>query len=195
MLYYVKGQLVAADVNFAAVDVGNVAYRCSISYNTFLKISGKREVLLYTYLAVREDAVELFGFADEQEQGAFRQLIAVSGVGPKAALSVLSSMTPQRLEEAVEAEDFRLISKAQGIGSKTAQKIVLELKGKLSTFGDGERKTENKGGSAELKREAEQALIVLGYTKQDAAKAVDKAAAPGDGVEDIIKKALATMMR
>lgn len=195
MIYYIKGELVALYANYAAVDVSGVAYKASISYNTYLRIQNKKNVLLYTYMSVREDAVELYGFHDENELELFQKLITVSGVGPKAALSVLSSMTPERLYEAVEAEDTKLIARAQGLGPKTAARIVLELKGKLSSFGSGEKTVAAVQSSAELVREAEQALVVLGYTKQEAAKAVAKVAKPGDTVEDMIKNALGALMR
>ena len=137
MFYYISGKLAHLDPTFAVVDAGGVGYKLTISGSTHaamphrLTVSEPPEVKLYSYMAVREDGVELFGFASEEELSSFKLLITVSGVGPKAALSILTQLTPQKLAIAICTEDKKAIAKANGIGPKTAARIVLELKDKL----------------------------------------------------------------
>ena len=136
MFYYIKGELVAADQNYAVLDVCGVGYKLTISANTrsslppFRSVKEPPLVLLYTHFAVREDDVELFGFSTEEELKTFRTLTTVSGIGPKAAMSILSTLTPQKLALAVSSEDKRAIAAANGIGAKTAARVILELKDK-----------------------------------------------------------------
>ena len=134
MFYHLQGELCLADATGAVVDCGGVGYQVTISANTANALSDKlgQKVKLFTYLAVREDGVELFGFRTREELSCFKLLITVSGVGPKAALSILSVMTPDRFSFAVCTEDAKALAKAPGIGSKTAARIVLELKDKIS---------------------------------------------------------------
>ena len=138
MFYYINGKLAHLDPTFAVLDVGGVGYKLTISGSTHsampphLSVSEAPTVKLYTYLAVREDDIELFGFASEEELSSFKMLISVSGVGPKAALSILTQMTPQKLAIAICTDDKKAIAKANGIGPKTAARIILELKDKLS---------------------------------------------------------------
>ena len=133
MFYYVRGELVLAEPGTAVIDCGGVGYKLSVSDNTLGKISNadKKNVLLYTYMYIREDAVDLIGFATQEELSAFKMLITVSGVGPKAAISILSQLSPSKLAIAVCTEDKKAISQANGIGPKTAARIILELKDKL----------------------------------------------------------------
>ena len=134
MFYYLKGELVHRDTNFCVIDCGGVAYRLTVSLSTLSHLVGKdgTTVKLYTYLAVREDGVELFGFGSNEERASFNQLTSVSGIGPKVAMSVLSTFTPDRLALAICTEDVKAIAKAPGIGAKTAARIVLELRDKIS---------------------------------------------------------------
>ena len=122
MFYYVKGTLAICEGTFAVIDCGGVGYKLTVSETTFSKIAGKlgSEVTLYTYLSVREDAVELIGFYSTDELSAFKMLITVSGVGPKAAIAILSIMTPEKFAYAVSTGDSKAIAKANGVGSKTA---------------------------------------------------------------------------
>lgn len=170
MFYYVKGKLVTLANDFAAVDCGGVAYKLWISGSTYSAIAPKLEgnVLLYTYLNVREDIMELYGFATEEELDLFKLLIGVNGVGPKAAGAILSAMTAESLTAAVNAGDAKAISRAQGIGLKTAQKIILELSGKLTHIEGGAPVAE----ASYADGDAMDALIVLGFRRDEAAAAL-----------------------
>ena len=134
MYYYLNGILAYRDSNVCVVDCSGVGYKCTVSLNTSASLTNKlgENVKLYTHLAVREDGIELFGFGSESERVCFNQLISVSGVGPKAAMSILSIMTPDKFSLAVCTEDTKAISKAPGIGAKTAARIILELRDKVS---------------------------------------------------------------
>ena len=134
MFYYLNGELALRDINMCVIDCGGVGYKLTISMITSESLASKlgQKVKLYTYLAVREDGVELFGFGSNEERHAFNLLTGVSGVGPKAAMNILSVMSPDRLAMAVCTEDIKGISKAPNIGAKTAARIVLELKDKIA---------------------------------------------------------------
>lgn len=171
MFYYIKGTLVHMGDDFAAIDCGGVCYKLNISGTTYSALASKlgAAAKLYTHLNVREDVFELYGFATEEEQDLFKLLIGVSGVGPKAACAVLTGLSPEQLVSAVNAADARAISRAQGIGLKTAQKIILELGGKISKLGvpapEG-ASTPVSGGAADA--DAMDALMVLGYRRDEA---------------------------
>lgn len=184
MFYYLSGTLALAAPGLAVVDVGGVGYKLTISENTYAALprrgltdAAAPGVKLYTYMAVREDDIELFGFASEAELSSFRMLLGVSGVGPKAAMAILSILTPEKFALAVCMEDRKAIAKASGIGPKTAARIVLELKDKLqkqfaADAGDLPDAEEAEfvaatGGKGKL-AEAQDALLVLGYTRQEA---------------------------
>ena len=177
------------------IDCGGVGYKFTVSATTFSKIAGHIDetVKLYTYLAVREDAMELYGFASEEELDAYKMLIGVSGIGPKAAIAILSIFTPQKLAEAIAAGDTKAIARAQGIGGKTAARVVLELKDKFSVFGetesdDGEPRAAavvSGGGFAE----ATEVLSVLGFSRSEIAGALKKADPTLDS-EELVKFAL-----
>lgn len=199
MFYYLCGELALAEPNTAVVDCGGVGYRLTISGVTLGALSGKtgEKVKLFTYLAVREDGIELFGFYTQAELSAFRMLISVSGVGPKAAMSVLSLLNAEKFALAVTASDTKTLSKAPGIGAKTAARIVLELKDKISK----EIKTEGDSpdfavsGEDTKLADAQNTLMVLGYTRSEsmnALRAVDTDALP---LEDIIKESLKRLMK
>jgi Holliday junction DNA helicase RuvA len=185
MFYHLQGELCLADATQAVVDCGGVGYQVTISANTANALSDKlgQKVKLFTYLAVREDGVELFGFRTREELSCFKLLITVSGVGPKAALSILSVMTPDRFSFAVCTEDAKALAKAPGIGAKTAARIVLELKDKISkdtVSGIGANMSAPAapaGGQDQGKlSEAIDALTVLGYSRSeslDALKSLD----------------------
>lgn len=212
MFYYLKGALAKLDVNFAVIDCAGVGYKLTIS-GTSHEALGKKlsegsepEVKLYTHLAVREDDVELFGFATETELSTFRMLISVSGVGPKAAMSILSILTPEKFALAACTNDTKAISKASGVGAKTAARIVLELHDKLQKQMDTLPPSElfdtadgavtvgvpgNKGKLAE----AQDALMVLGYSRSEASSALKNIDVTGLDLEGIIKAALKNLMR
>ena len=200
MLYHVKGELMVCEDSLAVVDCGGVGYALTVSTNTAEKLSPMlgETVLLFTHLQVREDGIELYGFGGREELSAFRLLITVSGVGPKAAMSILSTMTPDRFAYAVCTEDAKALSRAPGIGGKTAARIVLELKdkiskdqmsGDLSSLKDVAPARATAGASGKLK-EAEDALGVLGYTRAQIASALRDVDTAALSLEDIIKAAL-----
>ena len=138
MFYSITGTVVHTDESSVALSCGGVAFRCFTSFNTLRKIASTGEtVTLYTYLAVREDALDLFGFADTAELDCFKILIGVSGVGPKACLAILSQITPYKLALAVASGDVKAITAAQGVGPKIAQRIITEIKDKLAPFATG----------------------------------------------------------
>ncbi|MBQ8404967.1 MAG: Holliday junction branch migration protein RuvA [Clostridia bacterium] len=201
MFYYVRGELVLAEPGTAVIDCAGVGYKLSVSDNTLGKISNmdKKEVLLYTYMYIREDAVDLIGFAAKEELSAFKMLISVSGVGPKAAMSILSLLTVEKFALAVSTQDSKAIAKASGIGPKTAARIVLELKEKVakefaavpSSMAEQDTFTEELNTSGNL-AEAEKALMVLGYTKAEAQTAL-KGISPTASLEEMVSAALRKM--
>ena len=132
MIYSVRGKLIHTENSAAVVECGGVGYLCQTTMNTLKTLKLNSEVTLYTYLNVREDAVDLFGFATQNELATFKTLISVSGVGPKAGLSVLSELTAEQVAMAIATDDIKTITRAQGIGKKIAQRIILELKDKLA---------------------------------------------------------------
>lgn len=194
MIYCVTGKPVHLEQELAVISCGGVGYACRTTLNTISRIQGaKDEVTLFTVLNVREDAVELFGFATQDELSCFKLLTSVSGVGPKNAIGILNAMTPQAFALAVATEDAKTITKAKGVGPKLAQRIVLELKDKLRketavTGGIDIPDTSMSSGGSDI-GEAISALTVLGYTQPEAAKALS-GADPSMSVEELIKFAL-----
>ena len=208
MFYYISGKLAHLDPTFAVVDAGGVGYKLTISGSTHaamshrLTVSEPPEVKLYSYMAVREDGVELFGFASEEELSSFKLLITVSGVGPKAALSILTQLTPQKLAIAICTEDKKAIAKANGIGPKTAARIVLELKDKLKqqTVFEGDEaisldEATDLGGSSSKRKDAEDALAVLGYSRSEASSVLRTIDTQNLELDEIIRQALKKLMR
>ena len=167
MFYSVRGKLIHTEVNIAVVECAGVGYKCQTTMNTLKKLKPDSEVTLYTYLNVREDAMELFGFATTEELGIFKTLIGVSGVGPKVGLAILSVLTPQQVALAIASNDVKSITLAQGVGNKLAQRIILELKDKLKNIAS----KSNSGAVSAVSEvvsgnipKAIEALTVLGYT-------------------------------
>lgn len=206
MFYYIKGKLALAEESIAVIDVAGVGYMLTVSSITQAKISamcfnGEKEVKLYTYLSVREDGVELFGFNSLEELSMFKLLISVSGIGPKAAMSLLSFMPPEEISAAIYKEDKKTISKASGIGPKTAARIILELKDKVnadSTVND----TNDSGASfstgfntSAKYSEALDALTVLGFTRAVAENALKSIDIDNLEIEDVIRIALNKLMK
>lgn len=190
MYNYLNGALAWCDLQTAVIDCGGVGYQCNITANTYREISGKDRVKLYTYLHVKEDAMTLYGFADEQEKRFFLLLISISGVGPKGALAILSELLPETFAAAVLAGDHRQISRANGVGPKLAQRICLELKDKLAKINVGVSEAQAMAAVAgkEALEEAAGVLVALGYSKHDAAKALEKCTA--DNTNDLVRQAL-----
>lgn len=188
MIYSLQGELTHWEQGLAVVECGGVGYACRTTMNTLAKIRDRGTVRLFTYLHVTENAIDLFGFADNSELQSFKQLISVSGVGPKAALSILSDITPSKLALCIATGDSKTLTKSQGIGAKIAQRIVLELKDKVAKeqkFSSEELASpSNIGGSAVS--EAITALQTLGFTPAQCASALS-GADPDATVEDLIK--------
>ena len=207
MFYYINGKLTHLDPAFAVIDANGIGYKLTISGTTHaamphrLTTQEPPDVKLYTYMAVREDGIELFGFMTEDELSYFKLLITISGVGPKAAISILSEMTPAKLAIAICSDDKKAISRANGIGPKTAARIILELKDKLK--GQSFIDTEGSITAEELttstpsgkKKDAEDALTVLGYSRNEAAAALRTINTDELELDEIIRQALKKLMR
>lgn len=177
MFYSITGNIIFQDTSSVAVECAGVGFRCFTSAVTLAQIQGMKTVTLYTHLSVKEDALDLYGFYDESELECFKLLISVTGVGPKAAINILSVLTPDSLALAVASGDSKSITKAQGVGSKIAQRIVLELQGKLtsvlSVASDAETfQNISAVSSNENIGEAVEALVMLGFSQSDATSAV-----------------------
>ena len=181
MYYSLRGDLIHAGPRIAVIECGGVGYKCNITMNTARQLPQVgRAAMLYTDLDVLAAALELFGFADQAELNCFKQLTAVSGVGPKAGLAILSELSPERVALAVAAGDFKSLTKAQGVGAKLAQRIVLEMKDKVGALMPSDAldmpDTGTPGGvsAAGNAAEAVNALSVLGFTPGEASAAVGK---------------------
>jgi Holliday junction DNA helicase RuvA len=192
MIQRLRGQLVEKDMEGVVVDVGGVGYRASISSNTLRALPPLgEECVLHTRMVVREDAMLLFGFAGREERAAFDSLTGVSKVGPKLALSVLSAMTPQEVAEAVGRSDIVKLASVPGLGRKTAERLVLELRGKnLVAFDPGI--VGGNGASPGAYVEAREALTALGYSIEEAEGAL-KEVPPQDTVQRYVREALRRM--
>lgn len=201
MIAYLKGIVAEVSQTRLVLDVNNVGYQIFISSREASEMPGRgEEVKIYTYLNVKEDAMQLFGFLSEDDLEMYRLLLNVNGIGPKAALGILSVLTADELCFAVLSDDAKTIARAPGVGGKTAQKLILELKDKLSLEEAFEKKLEHtavpsgKNGLPDAKAEAVQALTALGYSGSDALKAVRRSGAADDAdVEEILKLALKQM--
>lgn len=195
MIYSVRGKLIHTENSAAVVECGGVGYLCQTTINTLKTLKLNSEVTLYTYLNVREDAVDLFGFATQNELATFKTLISVSGVGPKAGLSILSELTAEQVAMAIATDDIKTITRAQGIGKKIAQRIILELKDKLAkseqTQSGNVQMSQTAGGNVP---KAIEALGVLGYTPADVSPVLANFDA-GLPVEQLIAMTLKQMGR
>lgn len=196
MIYNVKGILTYTEPTFAVVECNGVGFKCFVSLTTLRELTSVgTEVNLFTYLAVREDAMDLFGFATQDELQAFKLLITVSGVGPKAAMAILSVLSPDRLAIAISAGDVRSIQAAQGVGKKTAERVVLELKDKMTGIGSSSASSVVEGIQAVATnsnaQEAVEVLVSLGFNQSDAATvvgAMDKSMSVDDMIRQGLKK-------
>lgn len=172
MFYSVRGKLIYMDSSTAVVECGGVGYNCQTTMNTLKNLRLGDEVTLFTYLNVREDAMELFGFSAKTELDTFKTLIGVSGVGPKAGLAILSELSPEQVAMAIATDDIKTITRAQGVGKKIAQRIVLELKDKLAkslSSEDTSLPSSSAAANAAMGNipKAIEALGVLGYAPAD----------------------------
>lgn len=191
MIHHIEGKLVEKTPTYAVIECNNIGYIMHISLNTYSKISNTENCKLYTHLAIREDAHTLYGFAEISERELFRSLITVSGVGASTARMILSSLSPNEIQEAIVTGNVAVLKSIKGIGEKSAQRIIVDLKGKLGkdTIGSGFLSaTDNT-----LKNEALAALTMLGFAKNTGEKALDKVLKSGQNissVEELIKQAL-----
>ncbi|MDY3015117.1 MAG: Holliday junction branch migration protein RuvA [Evtepia sp.] len=199
MFYYVNGVVAHLAPNLAVVDCGGVGYACRTTSYTLSSLQTGEKAKLYTYLNVREDAMELYGFSTEKEKNCFQMLIGVSGVGPKAALSILSATTPEGLASSIITGDEKALTVAPGIGKKIAQRVILELKDKLAK---GQLPAgEAYGGSGvtvipqDKTSEATAALAVLGYQPGEIAAALKGIDIAALSLEDVVRQALRKMVK
>lgn len=201
MFAYIKGTLEAKSNDSIIVEAGGIGYRIFTALST-INNAGQLSspVKIYTHYYVREDIAALYGFITMEELGMFDMLITVSGVGPKAAISMISTLSPSRFALAVVSQDTKSLSKAPGIGPKMAQRIILELKDKISkeqltAAGSSDVGPVIESGNMSSVSEAVSALMVLGYSSYEASGAVSKAYQEGMGVEEIIMKALKSLSK
>ncbi len=205
MLDYMKGIVAEVTESILVLEVGQIGFRIHISGREAQALPGRgEEVKIYTYLSVREDALTLFGFLSKDDLEMYKLLLNVNGIGPKAALGVLSVMTADDLRFAVLADDWKAIAKAPGVGNKTAQKMILELKDRVSledafekklAHADGAESPAALDGEFQARTEAIQAMVALGYSNSDALKAIRRAQITDDmDTETILKLALKQMV-
>ncbi|MBS6883355.1 Holliday junction branch migration protein RuvA [Intestinibacillus sp. NTUH-41-i26] len=201
MFYYVEGTVALLKQGLAVIDCGGVGYACHASQNTIGKLKIGARARLLTYLNVREDIFELYGFIDEEEQSCFEMMIGVSGVGPKAALSILSVAPPDRLALSIITGDEKMLMQAPGIGKKIAQRIVLELRDKMSKE---QLETASSvspvamaaaSGGVNHTQEAVAALMVLGYSQAEALQAMEGMDAAQMEAEEIIRQCLKKLVK
>ena len=208
MFHYISGTLAAIEPSFAVIDAGGVGYKLTITQTTFGTLSHRSateeevRVRLYAYMAVREDGIELFGFASEEELDSFKLLITVSGVGPKAAISILSQLSPAKLMLAICNDNKKAIAQANGIGPKTAARIILELKDKVAKSVDFLGEDSSAEPMQELPSQknsklsdAADALMALGYTKNEAQGVLRSIDTEKLELDDIIRLALKKIMK
>lgn len=194
MIYSVRGTLILMDAGIAVVECGGVGYRVQTSVNTQKQLKLNTEVMLYTYMSVREDAMELFGFATKSELNTFKMLIGITGVGPKVALAILSELTSEQIAMCVSAGDSKTLTRANGVGPKLAQRIILELKDKIKGF-DASGFEIGKGSviaDTGNVSKAVAALAVFGYSAADVTPILSRLD-PSMTVEEMITATLRQM--
>jgi len=190
MITQIKGKLVEKNPTQVVVDCNGIGYEINISLHTFSSLSSDENIQLFTHLQVREDAHILYGFFTILERAVFRLLISVSGIGTSTARTMLSSLTPSEIQQAISTEDVATIQGVKGIGLKTAQRVIIELKDKIRTLQGSEEIPVHKSNT--IKEETLSALEVLGYSRKASEKVVDNLIQgnPDGTVEDLIKGAL-----
>jgi Holliday junction DNA helicase RuvA len=194
MINHLNGRLIEKHPSHVIIECNGVGYFVNISLHTFDKIGKNENLKLFTYLSIREDAHTLFGFAEEDERVMYKQLISVSGIGPSTAIIILSSLGPKNLKEALLNEEVAVLQSIKGIGGKTAQRMVIELKDKMEK--DTEIQLQMDGGQRALRMEALSALQVLGFERKRVEKTIDiilKRMPEKTPIEEIIKNVLKEM--
>ena len=195
MFYYIEGVVSILDQNLAVLDVGGVGYALNVSLNTMSHLETGKKARLYTYCNIKEDAFDIYGFYDMGEKRSFEMLLSVSGVGPKAAIAIMSCATPEGLALAIIEGNERVITAAPGVGKRIAQRIILELKDKVSKdsaalTASGAIPLSPLGAQNSKQSEAAAALSVLGFTPQEAGAVLKSIDVENLSVEDIIREAL-----
>ena len=197
MFYYLNGVVAALDVNLAVIDCGGVGFACNTTTYTLSQLQIGTTQKLYTHCNVKEDAFDIYGFSSKDELASFQQLLAVSGVGPKAALSILSSLTPDQFALAIITGDEKTLTRAPGVGKKMAQRIILELKDKLA----GDLPEQVSAGGAAVPAvagnkvaEASAALASLGYSQSEIGLALKGLAVEHLSVEELVRSGLRAMV-
>lgn len=193
VIAYIQGKVAAKSETMVVLDVGGIGYQLWVTQKSAQQLAVGTKIQLYTFLHVKEDGFTLYGFLLEQEQKLFQQLINVSGVGPKTALNFFQAFTVQQILTAIFSEDVALLSKVQGIGKKTAQRVVLDIKDKLSAmdyFVEEDPKKEYHSLETNSKKEGIEALITLGFSQKEATAAVEAVYQPDMDAEQILKLAL-----
>lgn len=198
MFYYLNGTVAALDVNLAVIDCSGVGYACNTTTYTLSQLQVGKQQKLFTYCNVKEDAFDIYGFSSREELNAFHKLLGVSGVGPKAALSILSSVTPDQFSLAVVTGDEKTLTMAPGVGKKMAQRIILELKDKLSS----DLQTVSAGASVPVAAvsggkaaEATAALASLGYSNSEIGLALKGVDVENLSVQEIVRHGLRAMVK
>ena len=196
MIAYLKGKILEKSENLIILEVNNVGYEVNISLNTYLTLVNKEECELFTYLQVKEDGISLFGFSTKSEKELFTNLITVNGVGPKMAITILSGASITDIVTAIVSEDSKMLSKFKGVGKKTAERIVLELKEKL---GETMKLESGDLASVDLRNDVVNdcimALVALGLSKSEAVKRIKENISDNDTVETLIEKILKNLSR
>ena len=190
MITYIKGRLIEKTPTKIVVESSGIGYEINISLNTFERILDEENIKIYTYLQRKEDSDILFGFIEKSERAIFQQLISVSGIGPSTARTILSSISPKEIQDAVWSEDIDRIKSIKGIGLKTAQRLVIELKDKVELF--DKKDLDLSSEMYDIKKEALLALSVLGFNKQKSEKIVSKIYFENKEIElqELIKQSL-----
>jgi holliday junction DNA helicase RuvA len=196
MINHIEGLLVEKTPTYAVIDCNGVGYILNISLNTFAKIPDNQKVKLFSYLSIKEDAHTLFGFADQEERNIFKHLISVSGVGAGTARMILSSLTPREVQSAISSGNVALLQKIKGIGLKSAQRIIVDLRDKISKEQLITDDLTSGTSGNKVREESIAALMMLGFAKPAAEKAVDKTIKTTSSelkVEQLIKEALKSL--
>ncbi|MBH83273.1 MAG: Holliday junction branch migration protein RuvA [Flavobacteriales bacterium] len=190
MITHIKGKLIEKNPSFVIIDCNGVGYLLRISLQTFSKLSNDEQCMLFSHLAIKEDSQTLYGFFDKNERELFRQLISVSGVGPNTAQMILSSLTPQEIQQSILTENVIVLKGVKGIGGKTAQRIILDLKDKIAKIGITTNSSSNSYNT--IREEALSALTMLGFSKSSMEKFVDDVLQDDCNieVEELVKQVL-----
>lgn len=193
MFNYIKGKYISSGDGFMVVENNGIGYTIYTTLNSLGAFVDKNDIKVYTYLYLREGIADIYGFATDEERNMFLHLLSISGVGPKAATSILSVAPPEKIALAILTDDHKLIQKAQGVGAKVAQRVVMELKDKLKGIEINTDDLPAEISISDNTSEALNALIVLGYSETEAKRAISKADTTAD-TETIIKSALKAML-